>query len=111
MVSFPNQKRIRVKKSAAGPFLQINLEDLAQATQLLNFSEFKLYLYIAGNKKDYVFDLSPQDFLSHFPMSRSSYTKAVAALIEKGYLVKAGENFYDFYSQPRQQVADTQKNI
>lgn len=101
MASFPNQKKIRVKKSAAGPFLQINLEDLAQATQNLNFSEFKLYLYIAGNRKDYVFDLSPQDFLERFPMSRSSYTKAVAALIEKRYLIAAGENFYDFYSQPK----------
>ena len=99
MASFPNQKRIRVRKSAAGPFLQINLEDLAQATQLLNYSELKLYLYIAGNKKDYVFDLSPQDFLSHFPMSRSSYSKAVAALIEKGFLVEMGDSFYDFYSQ------------
>ena len=101
MASFPNQKTVKIVKNAAGPFSQINNADMERAAQLLNYSEFKLFLYLAGNKQGYVLQLSPQDFLAHFEMSRSSYSKAVVALIEKGYLVEKGANFYEFYTQPR----------
>jgi DNA-binding MarR family transcriptional regulator len=101
MASFPNQKKIRIKKNAAGPFLQINLEDLQLAAQSLTYTEFKLYLYLAGNQQNYTFDLSPQDFINKMGVSRSMYNKALPALIEKGYLVLVEGNFYDFYSRPK----------
>lgn len=102
MASFPNQKKVVIDKNESAPFLQVNYEDLIAASQVLNFSEFKLFLYLASNRKGFALELSPQDFTERFGVSRASYNRAIARLIELGYLRHDHADSYHFNTNRRE---------
>lgn len=96
--SYPNQNKVHInKRHWEGHYLMIGFEEIQQAANELTHSGLKLYLYLAQNKDDYEFWLSPKDVMSHYKMSESSFNRAKAELIDKGYLVKEG-NTYQFFA-------------
>jgi len=62
---------------------------------------FKLWCYLNKNQNGYTFALSKVDALNWGIGSKSSYDRAIAELIEKGYLVNIQGNSYNFYELPR----------
>lgn len=61
-------------------------DDVLLAASELKECEFKLYIYLITNQEGYVLGLSRADVCARVNMSERSYTSAVNALIEKGYL-------------------------
>lgn len=99
MVTVPNQKVIHINKDLHGSFIQLVIDDMAEAARLLTPSAFKLYLYLAGNKPGYDMALSPADFEAVYGVKVGTYRKAVTELIEKGYLVNKSGNVWDFFTK------------
>ena len=61
---------------------------------------FLLWYYFAENQNNYEFALSPKAVEAATGIKIKAYNSAIAALIEKGYLVKTKGNFYIFYEKP-----------
>lgn len=101
MTTVPNQKVIHINKELKGSFVQLVIDDMAEAAQVLSPSAFKLYLYLAGNKTGYNLALSPQDFEAVYGVKVGTYRKAVTELAEKGYLINRCGNIWDFYTKRR----------
>jgi hypothetical protein len=101
----PNQKVITVNKEICDKehlFSPYNLDALQKAMTDLDGFAFKMWCYLGKNQKGYEFALSKKDAISNWGMgSKSSYDRAVAELIQKGYLVETSPNHYDFYEIPR----------
>ena len=92
MVTYPNQKIITVfKDKCEKDFLQINNDAWKAASNMLTYSAFKIYLYMASNKDNYSFALSYAALNEDIPMSRNTYDKAIKELIEYGYLSRSHE--------------------
>jgi hypothetical protein len=83
----------------AHPYSIINLEAMNTALATLKGGELALWLYLAKNQNMYSFALAMTDFCRSTAYSRNTYHNAVAALKEKGYLVKKPntENTFIFY--------------
>ena len=97
MVVYPNQKVVTVRKTEEHKilqnkkreqFLQISNTGWQSACDDLTYSAFKLFLYFASNKDGYSFALSYEAVNDVIPMHRNTYDKAIAELINKGYLTK-----------------------
>lgn len=100
----PNQKTIKVKKEASNKdnlYAIYNLEALNNAMIDLKGETFKLWCYLNKNQNNYEFALSKVDAIKWGIGSKSSYDRAVAELIEKGYLVETSSKHYDFYEKPK----------
>lgn len=97
----PNQKTIKVNKELCDKehlFSPYNLDALQKAMTNLDGFAFKMWCYLGKNQKGYEFALSKKDAVDNWGMgSKSSYDRAVAELIKKGYLVETSPNHYDFY--------------
>ena len=95
MKTVPNQRVITILKTDTTRekhFAAIDMEALFEAMyNLKSFCGFKLYMYLAKNKQNYIFALSSQDFMNCANCSKSAYTTAFNELVEKVYLIaKAG---------------------
>lgn len=102
--SNPNQKTIYMKKEDCNknhPYAMFNLEALQAAMAELKGETFKLWCYLDKNQNGYTFALSKVDALKWGIGSNSSYNRAVAELIQKGYLVQTSGNHYNFYELPQ----------
>lgn len=98
--SNPNQKTVSVKKEQcdkAHIYATYNLEALQSAMLDLKGETFKLWCYLDKNQNGYTFALSKVDALKWGIGSKSSYDRAIAELIQKGYLVNTQGNCYNFY--------------
>ncbi len=99
----PNQKTVQVHKEICDKqhlYSRINLDALQYAMIDLAGETLKLWLYISKNQPEHTFALSKVDAIKWGIGSKSSYDRAVKALIEKGYLVETSKNHYDFYEIP-----------
>lgn len=96
--SFPNQNKVVIKKrkTEGEPFIMLEQKDMWQAVKILTYSAYKLYLYINQNCDEFEFWLSPKHVQEITGISKSSFDRAKAELIEKGYLVQKGNTFYSF---------------
>lgn len=97
----PNQKIIQVNKEIIGRnnlYTTISLKGINEAATLPN-NAFKLWLYLAMNQDKFSFPLSCKAFCQFAGCTKSTYEKAVKALIENGYLIQKhdGSNIYQFY--------------
>jgi hypothetical protein len=105
MNTVPNQKTIKTNKELCDKshyYTQINLDALQYAMSDLKGEAFKLWVYLGKNINGYTFALSPVDAITNWGIgSKSSYTRAVKELIDKGYLVETSPNHYDFYELPK----------
>ena len=97
MVTYPNQKVITVhKQECKKDFLQINNTAWQAACEVLTYSAFKLFLYMADNKDGYSFALSYEAVNDVLPMNRNTYDKAIKELRECGYLTQTSGNNWTF---------------
>ena len=104
-MAVPNQKTIVIKKAPADKnniYTIINIEALENAVKTLGGETLKLWLYFAKNQNDYVMELSRQDCINFGIGSESSYKRAVAELINKGYLQNIKGNTYHFNEYVKQ---------
>ena len=103
METNPNQKTIYVQKEESNKnnlYAIYNLKALQNAMSKLDSNEFKLWCYMNKNQNGHTFALSKVDALKWGIGSASSYNRAVAALIQQGFLVETAPNHYDFYELP-----------
>lgn len=124
MISSPNQKMIyidreMVKKETRRKFLYSYTDNINTALSVLNYSAFKIYMYLLEQKpytynsrqrlnaNEYPtaslpFALSPKAINeSEISLSPSSYRDGMKELEEKGYLVPY-KGCYIFYEIPEQ---------
>lgn len=105
MNTVPNQKTIKTTKEKCDKnnlYAAYNLNALNFAMKDLKGEAFKLWLYIGKNQNGYTFALSPIDAINEWGIgSKSSYTRAVRELIDKGYLVETSPNHFTFYELPK----------
>lgn len=85
-------------------FIYVKIELIHKASQLLNGTAFKLYLYFLEWARAESFMFSKQDFINRYGISNlNSATNAVQELKYRGYL-KEKENKYYFYPIPHTEV-------
>lgn len=94
-----NQKQITIVKTASDKnhlYATLNVEANKTAIQELSATTYKVYIYMAMNMNDFTFGLSSKDVTEKLNISIGVYNKAVAQLIEAGYLVQTAPNKYIF---------------
>ena len=104
-MTVPYQRLVRIHKNnkQKEPFLSININLLAAVYQdLKSAPSFFIYIYFCCNKDKSVVEFSPSHIEKKFGFPKSTARDHFNKLIEKGYLIKKGENsnMYDFYSEP-----------
>lgn len=100
-VSVPNQRIITVKREMPkSDFLGIKNENWQAAARNLTPHAMMLYFYLASNKDNYTFALSPAAVRQAIGMARSTYHDQFHNLVDKGYLVPTGGNHFVFYEKP-----------
>lgn len=99
----PNQKVVKIQKEKCDKqhiYTTINLEAMNKAAVDLEAGAFKLWCYFAKNQDRYEFALSSKEVAESFGIKTRQYNTAVAELIDKGYLVNTGGNYYTFNEIP-----------
>ena len=110
--TFPNQRTVCVhREPAKKDFLGIKNENWQAAARNLRPHALLLYLYLAANADNYVLALSPAAVRQSIGMARSTYHDQVQVLIDKGYLVPANGNSFDFYETPHFNNTQTQNAV
>jgi len=100
--SYPHQKMVCVHKPKVKErFLQISNEEWMEANKTLSPYGLQLYLYLASNRDDYEFALSPADAELRAGIKNTSFHKYMKRLEEEGYIVWRHGNTFDFYTSPR----------
>jgi hypothetical protein len=98
-MSYPNQKKIKVEKqpcNSHNKFATINQHAMQKAMCELNtMGSIKLWLYLAKNKNEYIFDLSCAE-CEKWGLKPDAFHAAVKELINKGYLIHSKANEYVF---------------
>lgn len=95
-----NQKIVRIHKpKCVNGFLQIDKQDWHDACAVLNYSEFKLYLYLANNAEGFKLELSQKAVENAIGIKRTAYHDAVKKLKEAGFLTEAYGNTFDFHTR------------
>ena len=69
-----------------------------------------LYIYLASNRDNYELALSPAAVREAIGMARSTYHDQFHVLVDKGYLVPAHGNTYEFFEVPRPSSGTPQKS-
>ena len=102
----PNQNIIVIHRDMPKKdFLQIKNEhwqDLIKSTG--DPYALALYLYFASNADNYRLEISPQAIENAIGMPRSTYYKKFSILQEKGYIIKRGNNLYEFFEVAQEQT-------
>lgn len=101
-----NQKVIQIHRVKN----YIDFEANYNAMSTLSSNAYVLYMYILMHDNRRIWALSSKDVYAKTALTEKTYTKAVAELIEKKYLVKGdiqldacttySENAYHFYELP-----------
>ena len=97
MDTFINQKIVIIDRTLIKN--KIPREILFAAMNKLDNIAFKLWIYIIVQKQD-EFALSAVDFCKVSGKCRSTYKRAVAELVEKGYLRLIGEEKNTYIFEP-----------
>ena len=112
MVTYPNQKVVSVNKDRASLDTTISVDALQfMCLSDLTPSAMKLWIYFAKNKNGFTLALSSLDAMKWGIGSKKSYDRAVKELIDKGFLIAAGGNKYDFYDVPPKAREEIQVTI
>lgn len=110
-ITYPNQRMVKIhRESAKADFLGIKNENWQAAARDLGAHGLRLYLYFAANANNYTLALSPAAVRAAVGIPRSTYFDQFAILVNKGYLVPATGNTYDFYEVP-QAATQTQNSM
>ena len=107
-MSVSNQRIVKIHKPKYREnFLQIGIDEWQAAVKVMTKCEFALYLYLAGNADGFNLELSRQAFENATGYKKTAYSDAVNKLIQLGYIVHKGGNFYHFYTSPRRESERT----
>ena len=99
--TYPHQKVINIhREPLGGGFLGINNDNWKYAARVLGAQAFLLYIYLASNKDDYKYALSPAAVQQEIGMPRSTYYDQLRRLESFGFLVSGKGNMLDFYEAP-----------
>ena len=112
-ITYPNQRTIHIhREKPRGGFLGIKNENWQAAARNLGAHALKLYLYLASNADNYELALSQVAVREEIGMARSTFHDQFHVLVDKGYLVPARGNTYDFYEVPQPRPdKDTQSSL
>ena len=107
MAFYANQNSIKIKREIPDyrgkkQYLSAYSENIAAAARLLNGVPFKFYIYLLSNQDGYSFDYSPKHFSNIYGVSYDSAKKAIAPLVDAGFLVKNPGGGYEFYEVPQE---------
>ena len=101
METYPNQKVVSVNKDRTSLDTFISIDAMQyMCLDDLTPSAMKLWLYFMKNQDGYTMALSSIDAMRWGIGSKKSYDRAVKELIDKGYMIAAGGNKYNFYDVP-----------
>lgn len=104
-----NQKVVQIHKLQGG----VNYEANFKAMKALSSNGYVLYNYLMMHNDDRIWALSKQDVFNRTNLTERVYHKAVAELIEKGYLEERGidtmegvfkENAYHAWEDPSNKI-------
>lgn len=109
-----NQKVIKVNKvkvNKGTTYTVIDNNVLFNAIQELKHNELKVFLYMASNQDGFEFALSTKHVAEVTGANQRKIQEAINTLIEKGYLIQAGENsnvymFYEDNTMYKKDIAD-----
>lgn len=105
--TFRNQRAITInrnmpQKGENRKFLSAHYDAITKASRNLSGDvAFKLYIYLLSNQDKYVDNFSPANFSKEFGVSIDRCRKVFGQLEEVGYLIKCGNNEYQFYEEPQ----------
>lgn len=91
----------------------IGFDEIREAANELKPGTLKLYLYLVENIDGFDFWLSPADVMAKYKISKSTYDRAKAELVEKGYLVetKGKLHFYANKEDRKMPIEELRKSI
>lgn len=104
MSTNPNQTIVRIESSPCDDIhlcSMRNIEAECAAARDLKYSTMILWLYCSQYQDGDKFILSPKAVKETMGLNERTYRTCKDELIEKGYLVKVGDNQYMFYEMPR----------
>ena len=81
------------------PYFIVNLAANQEALKTLSKSAYSLYMYFMQNRDGFTLKLHRSHAISTARISKSAYHRAMAELIERGYLIDCGDG-YEFYEDP-----------
>ena len=87
------------KLTRENDLLMIGIEELREAQKVLNYSAFKLYLYLASNSDKEEFELNQKEVENAIGIKKTAYHEGVRKLKELGYLVEKQGDRLDFFTR------------
>ncbi|MPL90663.1 hypothetical protein SDC9_36717 [bioreactor metagenome] len=110
-MTYPNQRMIKIhRESAKTDFLGIKNENWQAASRDLGAHALQLYLYLAANANNYTLALSPAAIRQDIGMARSTYHDQFHKLVDRGYLVPAHGNTFEFFEIPQARDGTKEEN-
>lgn len=101
-ITYPNQRMVKIhREPAKSDFLGIKNANWQAAARDLGAHGLRLYLYLASNANNYTLALSPAAARAAVGIPRSTYFDYFQIMVNKGYLVPATGNTFDFYEVPQ----------
>lgn len=96
-MSVPNQLTVKIQKPQyKEKFLQIGIDEWIHAAKIFPPATFKLYLYLAGNRDNFTFELSQQAVQNAIGIKKTAYHDGLNELKEAGYLKPLKGNLWSF---------------
>lgn len=96
-MSVPNQLIVKIQKPAyKEKFLQIGIDEWIHAAKKFPPATFKLYLYLAGNKDNFTFELSQVAVQNAIGIKKTAYHDGLNELKDAGYLKLIKGNLWSF---------------
>ena len=110
-MTYPNQRMIKIHRERASvDFLGIKNENWQAASRDLGAHALQLYLYLAANANNYTLALSPAAIRQDIGMARSTYHDQFHKLMDRGYLVPAHGNTFEFFEVPQARDGRKEEN-
>ncbi len=110
-MTYPNQRMIKIhREPAKTDFLGIKNENWQAASRDLGAHALQLYLYLAANANNYTLALSPAAIRQDIGMARSTYHDQFHKLVDRGYLVPAHGNTFEFFEVPQTRDETKEEN-
>lgn len=101
-ITYPNQRMVKIhREPAKSDFLGIKNANWQAAARDLGPHGLRLYLYLASNANNFTLALSPAAARAAVGIPRSTYFDYFQIMLNKGYLVPATGNTFDFYEVPQ----------
>ena len=112
----PNQLVATIVRETPSPtnYVKINEDSIAKAMKALTPVEFQVWMYLAKNKNNIEWEISPQAACEQWGIKVSSFHKAITSLKKSGYLVPKNETTktqYWFYEVPKEEVKYQIENV